>query len=311
VTATQLTLADLGPDPKRRGTERRVKAVVLTMALLSVVVSALILFSLLEEAWVFVWGIAEAGNWSTLWADGWFPRRGLYSIPTLLVGSLVVTLIAMVIAAPLGLAAAVYLSEYANPRVRRILKPGLETLAGIPSVVLGFFALTFISPELVQRFFTAPQANLAAAGIGVGILTIPLVASVSEDAMRSVPAALREGAYGLGARKATTAVRVVLPAALSGLVAAMILAVSRALGETMVVAIASGGSAGALFNADPLRPGTTMTAAMIAQATGTDQVKGDALTFQSLFFVGTLLFLLTLSLNLAAGRVVRRFRNVY
>ena len=311
MTATQLTLADLGPDPKRRGTERRVKAVVLTMALLSVVVSALILFSLLEEAWVFVWGIAEAGNWSTLWADGWFPRRGLYSIPTLLVGSLVVTLIAMVIAAPLGLAAAVYLSEYANPRVRRILKPGLETLAGIPSVVLGFFGLTFISPELVQRFFTAPQANLAAAGIGVGILTIPLVASVSEDAMRSVPAALREGAYGLGARKATTAVRVVLPAALSGLVAAMILAVSRALGETMVVAIASGGSAGALFNADPLRPGTTMTAAMIAQATGTDQVKGDALTFQSLFFVGTLLFLLTLSLNLAAGRVVRRFRNVY
>jgi phosphate transport system permease protein len=279
--------------------------------MVSVVISALILFSLLEEAWVFVWGIAEAGDWSTLWSDGWFPRRGLYSIPTLLVGSLIVTLIAMVIAAPLGLAAAVYLSEYANPRVRRILKPGLETLAGIPSVVLGFFALTFISPELVQRFFTAPQANLAAAGLGVGILTIPLVASVSEDAMRSVPAALREGAYGLGARKATTAVRVVLPAALSGLVAAMILAVSRALGETMVVAIASGGSAGALFNADPLRPGTTMTAAMIAQATGTDQVKGDALTFQSLFFVGTLLFLLTLSLNLAAGRVVRRFRNVY
>ncbi len=311
MTATQLTLADLGPDPKRRGTERRVKVVLFVTAMVSVVISALILFSLLEEAWVFDWGIAEAGDWSTLWSDGWFPRRGLYSIPTLLVGSLIVTLIAMVIAAPLGLAAAVYLSEYANPRVRRILKPGLETLAGIPSVVLGFFALTFISPELVQRFFTAPQANLAAAGLGVGILTIPLVASVSEDAMRSVPAALREGAYGLGARKATTAVRVVLPAALSGLVAAMILAVSRALGETMVVAIASGGSAGALFNADPLRPGTTMTAAMIAQATGTDQVKGDALTFQSLFFVGTLLFLLTLSLNLAAGRVVRRFRNVY
>lgn len=311
MAATQLTLADLGPDPKRRGTERRVKVVLVGAALVSVVVSALILVSLLGETWVFVRGIAEAGNWSTLWADGWFPRRGLYSVPTLLMGSFIVTLIAMAIAAPLGLAAAVYLSEYANPRVRRVLKPGLETLAGIPSVVLGFFALTFISPELVQRLFTAPQANLAAAGIGVGILTIPLVASVSEDAMRSVPAALREGSYGLGARKATTAVRVVLPAALSGLVAAMILAVSRALGETMVVAIASGGSAGALFTADPLQPGTTMTAAMIAQATGTDQVKGDALTFQSLFFVGTLLFFLTLSLNLAAGRVVRRFRNVY
>jgi phosphate transport system permease protein len=129
--------------------------------------------------------------------------------------------------------------------------------------------------------------------------------------MRSVPAALREASYGLGARKATTCVRVVLPAALSGLVAALILAVSRALGETMVVAIAAGGSAGALFTADPLRPGTTMTAAMISQAGGTDQVKGDALTFQSLFFVGTLLFAITMSLNLVAGRFVRRFRNVY
>jgi phosphate transport system permease protein len=308
---TELTVADLGPNKRRAGREKRVRAVVFAAAVVSVVISALILISLLGEAWTFISGIAADGNWATLWADGWFPRRGLYSIPTLLVGSVIVGTIAMAVAAPLGLASAVYLSEYASPRVRRILKPGLETLAGVPSVVLGFFALQFLSPEIIQRLFTAPQANLAAAGLGVGILTIPLVASVSEDAMRAVPSALREASYGLGARKVTTSLRVVIPAALSGLVAAMILAVSRAIGETMVVAIASGGSAGALFTADPLRPGTTMTAAMIAQAGGTDQVKGDALTFQSLFFVGTLLFFLTLSLNLVAGRVVRRFRNVY
>ena len=311
MTVTELTVADLGPDPKRSGREKRVKAVVATSALVSVAISVLILVSLLGETFTFVKGLTDTNTWSSLWADGWFPRRGQYSIATLVTGSLIVSSIAMLVAAPLGLAGAVYLSEYASPRVRRVLKPGLETLAGIPSVVLGFFALTFISPELVQRFFTAPQAKLAAAGLGVGILTIPLVASVSEDAMRSVPAALREASYGLGARKSVTCVRVVLPAALSGLVAAMILAVSRALGETMVVAIASGGSAGALFTADPLQPGTTMTAAMIAQAGGTDQVKGEALTFQSLFFVGTLLFTITLSLNLIAGRFVRRFRNVY
>ena len=311
MTATQLTVADLGPDRHRHRTQRRVRTVMMVAAILSVVISGLILVSLLGETFTFIKGLADTGTWSSLWADGWFPRRGQYSVATLLMGSLIVTLVAMSVAIPLGLAGAIYLSEYASPSVRRVLKPALETLAGIPSVVLGVFALMFISPEVVQRFFEAPQANLAAAGLGVGILTIPLVASVSEDAMRSVPAALREASYGLGARKATTCVRVVLPAALSGLVAALILAVSRALGETMVVAIAAGGSAGALFTADPLRPGTTMTAAMISQAGGTDQVKGDALTFQSLFFVGTLLFAITMSLNLVAGRFVRRFRNVY
>jgi phosphate transport system permease protein len=306
-----LTVADLGPNRRRAGRERRVRAVLFAAAVATVVLSALILVSLLGEAWTFVSGLAKAGDWSALWADGWFPRRGQYSVATLVVGSVIVGSIAMLVAVPLGLASAIYLSEYASPRLRRWLKPGLETLAGIPSVVLGFFALQVISPGLIQRLFDAPQANLAAAGIGVGILTVPLVASVSEDAMRSVPRVLREASYGLGARKVTTSIRVVIPAALSGLVAALILAVSRAIGETMVVAIASGGSAGALFNADPLRPGTTMTAAMIAQAGGTDQVKGDALTFQSLFFVGTLLFFITLSLNLAAGRIVRRFRNAY
>jgi phosphate transport system permease protein len=153
--------------------------------------------------------------------------------------------------------------------------------------------------------------NLAAAGIGVGILTVPLMASISEDAMRSVPNALREASAGMGARKITTTVTVVVPAAVSGLVAAFIVAVSRAIGETMVVAIAAGATGGSQFSLDVLKPGQTMTAAMAAQAAGTDAVRGQALTFQSLFFVGLLLFLITLGLNLVADRYVRRVRHKY
>jgi phosphate transport system permease protein len=236
----------------------------------------------------------------------------MYDVKTLVVGSLLVTGIAIAVAAPLGLGAAIYLSEYAKPRVRMVLKPVLEVLAGIPSVVLGFFALTFISPELVQRFFTgATQFNIFAAGVAVGLLTIPLVASISEDAMRSVPDALREASYGVGARKITTTVQVVIPAAVSGLVAAFIVAISRAIGETMVVFIAAGATGGALFSYDMLGPGQTMTAAIASQAAGTDQVVGEGLTFQSLFFVGSLLFLVTLTLNIFADRFVRRVRQKY
>jgi phosphate transport system permease protein len=218
----------------------------------------------------------------------------------------------MVIAAPVGLGSAIYLSEYARPSVRKVLKPTLEILAGIPSVVLGFFAISVISPEVVQRFFGATDLfNLMAAGIGVGILSIPLVASVSEDALRSVPQALREASYGMGARKITTTIRVVLPAAVSGLVAALILASSRAIGETMVVFIAGGAGGGTLFETNPLEPGLTMTAAMASQAAGTDAVVGEALTFQSLFFVGSVLFLITFGLNVIASRFVRRVRVSY
>jgi phosphate transport system permease protein len=178
--------------------------------------------------------------------------------------------------------------------------------------VLGFFALTWISPQLVQRASDgATLFNLAAAGIGVGILTVPLVASISEDAMRAVPLALREASAGMGARKITTTVKVVVPAAVSGLVAAFIVAVSRAIGETMVVAIAAGATGGSVFSYDPFAPGQTMTAAMAAQAAGTDAVRGAELTFQSLFFVGLLLFLITLGLNLVADRYVRRVRQKY
>ncbi len=303
-----VTLRDLRGDARRVRTERVVRGVLLGAAVLSIVISALIVLSLVREAWTFVSQV----EWASLWTTGWFPRRGLYDIKTLLVGSLLVTAIAMVVAVPVGLGAAVYLAEYAKARVRRVLKPALEILAGIPSVVLGFFALTWISPQVVQRLSDeASLFNLAAAGLGVGILTVPLVASISEDAMRSVPLALREASAGMGARKVTTTVKVVGPGAVSGLVAAFIVAVSRAIGETMVVAIAAGATGGSVFSLDPLAPGQTMTAAMAAQAAGTDAVRGQALTFQSLFFVGMLLFVLTLLLNMVAGRFVRRVRQKY
>lgn len=293
---------------KRQRRETVIKTALRASAVLSILISVLIVLSLVREAWTFISQV----EWSSLLTDGWFPRRGFYDVRTLLVGSLLVTAIAMVVAAPLGLGAAIFLAEYAPPRVRRTLKPILEVLAGIPSVVIGFFALTWISPEIVHRMNEdAPQSNLMAAGIGVGILTVPLIASIAEDAMRSVPGALREAAYGMGARKITTTVRVVIPAAVSGLVAAFIVAISRAIGETMVVFLAAGATGGSLFTSDPFEPGQTMTAAMAAQAAGTDAVRGAALTFQSLFFVGLMLFLITLALNVGADRFVRRVRQKY
>jgi len=303
-----LTLADLHGDPRRVRTERIVKAVLTAATAVSILISAGIIWSLARETFTFVTEV----EWSTvLFAKGWFPRQGVYDIRTIFVGSLWVTVIAMAVAVPVGLGSAIYLSEYARPRVRRILKPTLEVLAGIPSVVLGFFALSVISPSIVQRFTNAGLFNLTAAGIGVGILSIPLVASVSEDALRSVPQALREASYGMGAKKITTVTKVVVPAAVSGLVAAFILAVSRAIGETMVVFIAGGAAGNQGFEGNPLEPGLTMTAAMATQAQGTDQVVGEALTFQSLYFVGALLFAVTLVLNLVADRFVRKVRQAY
>jgi phosphate transport system permease protein len=177
---------------------------------------------------------------------------------------------------------------------------------------MGFFALTWISPNIVQGLWEeANLFNLAAAGIGVGILTIPLVATIAEDAMHAVPASMREASYGLGSRKRTTSMRVVFPAAVSGIVAALIVGMSRAIGETMVVAIAAGGTGGSLFTVDVTGPGQTMTAAMTAIATGSDQVKGAGLTFESMFFVGALLFVMTFTLNVVSERFVRRYRRRY
>lgn len=292
----------------RRRNEGAIRAVLTAAAVISILISAGIVLTLIFQAISFLGQI----SFDQLFAQGWFPRRGMFSLPTVLAGTLIITLVAMIIAAPIGLASAVYLSEYASHRVRGIIKPILEILAGIPSVVLGFFALTWISPNVVQSVFTdAKGFNLLAAGIGVGILTIPLVASISEDAMRAVPVALREASYGLGARRISTCVRVVVPAAISGIVAALILAVSRAIGETMVVAVAAGASGGSLFTVDPTGPGQTLTGAMAALASGSDQVTGNSSAFQSLFFLGLLLFLMTLGLNLIGNQFVRRTRQTY
>jgi phosphate transport system permease protein len=294
--------------PVRRRNERAIRGVLLAAAIVSILISAGIVLSLVFEAATFLSKI----DLSQLFADGWFPRRGKFSIATVLAGTLIITGIAIALAAPVGLASAIYLSEYASRRVRSIVKPILEILAAIPSVVLGFFALRFISPEVVQAIFTdAKPFNLLAAGIGVGILTIPLVASISEDAMRAVPQSLREASYGLGARRLRTSVRVVVPAAISGIVAAMILALSRAVGETMVVALAAGATAGSLFTLDPLGPGQTLTGAMASLAAGSDQVTGNTAAFQSLFFLGLLLFLMTLGLNILGDAFVRRTRQSY
>ncbi|MDJ0924842.1 MAG: phosphate ABC transporter permease subunit PstC [Acidimicrobiia bacterium] len=299
---------DLSGDPKRKRRERRVRVVFQAAAVFSVLVSAAIVLSLIGKALGFLLEI----DLSQLWADGWFPRRGRFDLRTIIWHTLVVSAIAMVVATPLGLGAAMYLSEYASPRSRRILKPTLEMLAGIPSVVLGFFALKFITPNVLTTIFPGTQqSNLLAAGIGVGILIIPLVASVSEDAMRAVPIALREASYGLGAQKWRTSLSVVFPAALSGIVASLILGLSRAIGETMVVAIAAGATGGSLLQVNPLNGGQTMTGAMASLAIGSDQVVGEAGTFDSLFFVGLLLFFMTLALNIASERFVKRFRQRY
>jgi phosphate transport system permease protein len=292
----------------RRSRETWIGRAFFAAAFVSVIITGFIILTVLEQAVEFLLSIDP----SQLVALGWFPRRGMFDIATLLIGTFLVTAIAMLIAAPIGLLSAIYLSEYASPRTRGTVKPVLEILAGIPSVVLGFFALTFINPNVVQALVPSAKGfNLAAAAIAVGVLTIPLVATISEDSMKAVPQALREASYGLGARRVTTATRVVVPAAISGIVAAIILGVSRAVGETMVVAIAAGASGGSMRSWNPFEPGQTMTAAMAALATGSDQVAGDNAAFQSLFFVGLVLFILTLALNLVGDAFVRRVRQTY
>ena len=304
-----LTTAALAGSPHRLRKENLISKLMYGAALVSVVVSGLIMYALFSEAWVFMRDVDWAQTWGQI---GWFPRRGIYDMPTLLIASFWTTLIAMVVAAPLGLGAAIYLSEYARSSHRAMFKPILEVLAGIPSVVLGFFALLWLAPNVVANIGGAGgRGSMLAAGLGVGILTIPLVASISEDAMAAVPKSLREASAGLGARKAVTTVRVVLPAAVSGLVASMIVAVSRALGETMVVFMAGGAADAAVRTVSPYDGSLTMPAAMASLASGTDQVVGEGLTFQSLFFVGLVLFLLTLGLNLIGDRFVARIREQY
>ena len=306
--AETLDISALSGSPARHRRERLIRRIFLGAAAMSVVISAAIVFSLVGRAATFLTNVGLGA----LWGDGWFPRSGSFDLKTIVVGTLLVAGIGMLVAAPLGLGVAIYLAEYAKPRVRRILKPIIEILAGIPSVVIGFFALTFISPQIIQRLFSgASFFNMAAAGVGVGILVTPLIASIAEDSLRSVPLALREASVGLGARKRITTMKVVVPAAVSGIVASLIVGLSRAIGETMVVAIVAGASGNSPFTMNPLDPGQTMTAAMTALAIGSDQVKGADFAFESLFFVGLLLFAMTLALNVLSERFVRRVRQKY
>lgn len=282
-------------------------------AMVTVVISALILFVLFRGAIDFFrsigWDLGILVDDSA--APGWFPRRERFDLLTIVLGSIVMGLLAMIVAVPLGLGTAVYLSEYAPPRVRRIVKPAVEVLAGIPSVIVGYFALKFIAPNIVDPIFSPDQPrNMLVAGMAIGVLVVPIMASICEDALRAVPMSLREASFGVGARKSTTTVRVVLPAAVSGIVAAFIIATSRAIGETMVAAMAGGRDGSGPRVLSPLEPGLTMTAAMTNAAGGTDQVKAGA-PFQVLFFVGLLLFVLTMSLNMIADRVVRKYRQKY
>lgn len=300
-------------NPRRRRREARIRRLFLASAITAILINAAILLSLFDGVVDFFRELLDGPGLASLWNDtGWFPRRNLFDVKTVFMGTLIISVIAMLVSAPLGLGAAMYLSEYAGRRARRIFKPILEVLAGIPSVVMAYFVVSFISPDIVQRLFSgATFYNMLGAGIGVGILISPIVASVAEDAMHAVPTSLREASFGLGARRKNTTLRVVFPAAISGIVAALILGVSRAIGETLVVTIAAGATGGSAFTVDPLGPGQTMTAAMASLATGSDQVKGGSAAFPSLFFLGALLFLFTLALNLASDRFVRRVRRKY
>lgn len=239
----------------------------------------------------------------------WQPAIGKIGIWALVNATFMTSLFAMLVSVPLGLAAAIYLSEYASPRVRGILKPVLEILAGIPTVVYGYFALTFMTPILRAIFGsdTVQIYNTASAGIVMGIMILPLICSMSEDALSAVPRSLREASYGLGATKFETAIQVVVPAAISGIAAAFILGVSRAVGETMIVAIAAG--SGPAFTFNPFQAAETMTG-HIARISGGD-LSYDSIDYDSLFAIAFMLFLLTLSLNLVSQRIVARFREKY
>ncbi|MEO6063468.1 MAG: phosphate ABC transporter permease subunit PstC, partial [Thermoflexales bacterium] len=239
----------------------------------------------------------------------WSPNIGQFGILPLVTATLTTTVIGLLVAIPLGLAAAIYLSEYATARARAVLKPILEVLAGIPTVVYGYFALTFMTPLLraVLGNDTVKVYNMAAAGLVMGIMIVPLICSMSEDALSAVPRALREGSFGLGATRLETSLRVVVPAALSGIIAAVVVGASRAVGETMIMALAAG--AGPNFTLNPFESAETM-AGHIARIAGGD-VDYNSIDYTSIFAVGSVLFLMTLTLNFVSRIFVRRFREVY
>jgi phosphate transport system permease protein len=299
----------LGAARPRYG-EKAIQLILLLCAALSVAVTTAIVISLVVPSLSFFSEISFGEFFGgTLWAPGFAkPSFGVWPI---VVGTLIVVVIALLVAVPIGLLSAIYLSEYAPPRVRKVIKPALEVLEGLPTVAIGLFGLYYLRPLAEDAFpflgWRGPF-SVGVAGVAVGLLIVPLVASVSEDAMRSVPGGLREGAYALGAGRMRVSLKVVFPAAISGIVAAIVLATSRAIGETMVVLIVAG-AGNPKINWDLTQSTATMTAYIGRTATG--DIATGTVIYDTIFAVGTLLFVMTLAMNMLAIRLVRRFREVY
>lgn len=289
----------------RRGREGAIYAVFFLCALISVLTTVAIIAVLLRETISF---FGEVSFIEFYTGTKWFPSVGQFGVLPLLAGTLLVAAGAAIVALPVGLATAIFLSEYAPQWLRSVVKPVLEVLAGIPTVVLGFFALTFLSQDIILVIFPdAKIFNAASASMAVGIMIIPMVSSLSEDAMRAVPDDLREAAFALGSTRFEVATRVVVPAALSGIVASFILAISRAIGETMIVTLAAGATPNLTMN--PLDSIQTMTAYIVQLSLG-DTPQGS-LEFRTLFAVAMTLFVLTLGMNVASQFLLQRFRDVY
>ena len=283
-----------------------VKWIFFGCAALSILTTVAILVTLIYQASSF---FLEVSLWEFLTGTRWTPilKPRAYGVLPLVSGTLLVTLIAAAVALPIGLMTAIFLSEYAPDKIRRIIKPILEILAGIPTVVYGYFALTFVTPLLQGIFDNLIIFNALSAGLVMGVMIIPMVSSLSEDAMMSVPRSLREAAYALGATRYEVSLRVIVPAALSGIIAAFILALSRAIGETMLVTIAAGATPRMSF--DPMESIQTMTAYIVQLSLGEAAV--GSLEYNTIFAVGLLLFVMTFVMNLLGFWVVRRFREVY
>jgi phosphate transport system permease protein len=290
--------------------EGGIKVALFAAAALSVATTTAIVISLAVETFSF---FKEVPVGDYLFGTKWTPllreQQQSFGVLPLIWGTIYLTLIALAVAVPLGLLSAIYLAEYAPSRVRKVVKPVLEVLAGVPTIVFGFFALTYFTPEVLRDLLgiQVGQFNALSAGLIMGLLVLPTIASVAEDAMTAVPASLREGAFGLGASKLQTSLRIVFPAALSGIVAALILGASRAVGETVIVLVAGGQTA--TLGLDPRESFQSMAAFIASVATG-DAPTGS-IEYKTIFVVGFTLFLLTLVLNLASIRLVRRFRQVY
>ena len=305
---TGATPGGLGPlgVKRRRWGEEVIRALLFCAAAISVLTTIGILIALISESIPFFQEVGSRFFTETDWSPLFVPPS--FGIWPLLNGTFLITGIAIAVAIPLGLGAAIYLSEYATPRVRKVVKPILEVLVGVPTVVFGYFALTFVTPQILQALGIHVQVyNALSAGLVMGIMIVPTIASISEDAMRAVPQGLREGAYGMGATKRQVATKVVFPAAISGIVAACVLGVSRGIGETMIVLLAAGLQPN--LGIDPVDGYATITTFMGAAADG-DNPAGS-IGYESIFACGLLLFFLTLIMNMIAIRFVRKYREVY